>query len=129
MSLAVVNVGGSSTSNVGPANLLSDLSLTSAQSAQIEQVMAELQTGAITPVEARAQIDWIVGRSQTSQQAATPQAQPQNAASTQTGEPLTTYYELPLPQESLKGSTSAYNSHGVATDTVFSGSQTINAHA
>jgi hypothetical protein len=123
MSLAVVN---GTTSSVG-SNSLADLNLSSAQSAQIEQILSEMQSGMLSPVEARAQIASVVS----SQQAAsgqTPSAK--SAGSTHDSVPLQQYYELPLPQESLKGSLPSYNAHGAATDTVFSGtSQAVNARA
>ena len=135
MSLAVVNAGGSATVNVG-TNVLADINLTSAQSTQIEQILAELQTGMISPVEARAQIAGIVSSGQ--QPAAAPVTTgqtpaggaPQNArgfAPAVPSEPLQSYYELPLPQESLKGAT--YNAVGAATETLFTTFQSVNAHA
>lgn len=125
MSLAVVN---GTTSSVG-SNTLADLNLSSAQSAQIEQILSELQSGMLSPVEARAQIASVVSAPQqaSSGQATTPQA----VTSVHSSEPLQQYYELPLPQESLKGaSLPSYNSHGAATEAVFSGtSQAVNARA
>ncbi len=136
MSLAVVNAGGSAALSVG-TNLLADINLTSAQSTQIEQILAELQTGMISPVEARAQIAGIVTSAQ--QPTAAPIATGQTSAggaqssggstSTPVVEPLQSYYELPLPQESLKGSLPGYNAVGAATQTVFTTFQTVNAHA
>src|SRR5579872_6804055 len=118
MSLAVVNAGLASAS-VG-TNLLGDINLTSAQSAQIEQILSELQTGVISPVEARAQIAGIVGHAQL----------PTSSGSTppvQNTEPLQSYY--PLPQESLKGALASYNSVGAATETLFTTFNTVNSHA
>jgi hypothetical protein len=126
MSLAVVN---GTTSSVG-TNSLADLNLSNAQSAQIEQILSELQSGMLSPVEARAQIASVVSAPQ--------QASGGSTATTQTinpvhdSVPLQQYYELPLPQESLKSGAAlpSYNSHGAATDTVFSGTaQTVNARA
>ena len=127
MSLAVVN---GTTSSVG-SNSLSDLNLSSAQSAQIEQILSELQSGMLSPIEARAQIASIVSAPQqaSSGSSATPQAA---VSAVHDSEPLQQYYELPLPQESLKGGSAlpSYNSHGAATEAVFSGtSQAVNAHA
>ncbi|HTX03832.1 MAG TPA: hypothetical protein VMD07_09150 [Candidatus Acidoferrales bacterium] len=125
MSLAVVN---GTSSSVG-SNSLADLNLSSAQSAQIEQILSEMQSGMLSPIEARAQIASIVSAPQqtSSSQSSTPQA----VTSTHDTVPLQQYYELPLPQESLKGATlPSYNAHGAATDAVFSGtSQTVNARA
>ena len=125
MSLAVVNAGGSAT-NIG-ANLLADINLTSAESTQIQQILSELQSGMISPVEARAQIAGIVTSAQ--QPAAAPIASGKAPSSTPapTVEPLQSYYELPLPQESLKGA--SYNSVGAATQTVFTTFQNVNANA
>ncbi|MGH7660574.1 MAG: hypothetical protein ACRENA_06625 [Vulcanimicrobiaceae bacterium] len=139
MSLSVVNAGGAPAS-VG-TGLLADLNLTSAQSAQIEQILSELQTGMISPVEARAQITGIVSSPQqpaappvpTGHSTSTgPQPGTQSAAyssPSQPSEPLQSFYELPLPQESLKGSGTSYNSVGAATETVFTAFNTVNAHA
>lgn len=134
MSLAVVNAGGASAADVS-TNLLADLNLSSAQSAQIEQILSELQTGVISPVVARAQIAGIVSspqqpaaQAQTGQLATTFTAT-STPTSTSASEPLQSYYELPLPQESLKGTLVSYNSQGAASDTVFTASQTVNAHA
>jgi hypothetical protein len=126
MSLAVVN--GTTTSSIG-ANSLADLNLSVAQSAQIEQILSELQSGMLSPVEARAQIASIV--SAPAQQSSSSQTStPQSSTATVTGEPLQQYYELPLPQESLKSSLPSYNSHGAATDAIFSGSsRSVNASA
>ena len=135
MSLAVVNAGGSAALNVG-TNVLADINLTSAQSTQIEQILAELQTGMISPVEARAQIAGIVSSQQQ------PAAAPVTGGHTPAGsapssgsippvpaEPLQSYYELPLPQESLKGTFASYNAVGAATETLFTTFQTVNSHA
>jgi hypothetical protein len=124
MSLAVVN---GTTSSVG-TNSLADLNLSSAQSAQIEQILSEMQSGMLSPVEARAQIASVVSAPQQASQTATPQS----ISPVHDSVPLQQYYELPLPQESLKGGAAlpSYNSHGAATDAVFSGSaQTVNARA
>ena len=137
MSLAVVNAGGSAALNVG-TNVLADINLTSAQSTQIEQILAELQTGMISPVEARAQIAGIVSSQQ--QPAAGPVtgghapagSAPNTGASAAPAvpaEPLQSYYELPLPQESLKGTFASYNAVGAATETLFTTFQTVNSHA
>jgi len=124
MSLAVVN---GSTSSVG-SNSLADLNLSSAQSAQIEQILSELQSGMISPIEARAQIASIVTAPQ--QAAGGAVTTSSSAAQSHDSVPLQQYYELPLPQESLKGSLPGYNAHGAATEAVFSGtSQTVNARA
>jgi hypothetical protein len=136
MSLSVVNAGGSAALNVG-TNLLANINLTSSQSAQIEQILSELQTGMISPVEARVQIAGIVGGAQQ------PSAGPTTTGQTVTGgtqhasgsnprsvpEPFQSYYELPLPQESLKGALASYNSAGAAMETVFTSFQNVNAHA
>jgi hypothetical protein len=126
MSLAVVN---GTTSSVG-SNSLADLNLSNAQSAQIQQILAELQSGMLSPIEARAQIASVVSAPQqasSNQSTTTPQA----LSPTHDSVPLQQYYELPLPQESLKGAAlPSYNAHGAATDTVFSGSsQAVNARA
>jgi hypothetical protein len=124
MSLAVVN---GTTSSVG-SNSLADLNLSSAQSAQIEQILSEMQSGMLSPVEARAQIASVVSAPQQASGGRTSSAQ--SISSTHDSVPLQQYYELPLPQESLKGSLPSYNAHGAATDAVFSGtSQTVNARA
>jgi len=140
MSLAVVNVGGSSPNNVG-SNLLADLNLTNAQSVQIQQILQELQTGAISPVEARAQIAGIVssaqqsapsttGQTSTPTTTSTPGTTSSAVATTSVVPVQTSYYELPLPQESLKGVMASYDSFGAATQTVFSGSSnSVNAQA
>lgn len=127
MSLAVVNLGGTSAANVA-TSFLADLNLTSTQSAQIEQILAELQSGVISPVEARAQIASVVT---SPQQSSAPAGQVQShTSSTIPVEPLTRYYELPLPQESLQGAIPSYNSHGAATEAVFSAPKTtVNASA
>ncbi len=97
MSLAVVN---GTSSSVG-SNSLADLNLSSAQSAQIEQILSEMQSGMLSPIEARAQIASVVSAPQqaSSGQTATPQA----VTPVHESVPLQQYYELPLPQESLKG--------------------------
>jgi|GEM_PF-4432819 hypothetical protein len=124
MSLAVVN---GTTSSVG-SNSLADLNLSSAQSAQIEQILSEMQSGMLSPVEARAQIASVVSAPQQASGGRTSSAQA--IVSSHDSVPLQQYYELPLPQESLKGSLPSYNAHGAATDAVFSGtSQTVNARA
>ena len=128
MSLAVVNFGGTTaTSGVG-TTFLGDLNLSAAQTAQVEQILAELQSGMLSPVEARAQIASIVtAPPQTSSSgSSTPQT---HASAPSGGEPLQQYYELPLPQESLKGAIPSYNSQGAATDTVFSAHTSVNASA
>jgi hypothetical protein len=125
MSLAVVN---GTTSSVG-TNSLVDLNLSSAQSAQIEQILSEMQSGMLSPVEARAQIASVVSAPQ---QASGQTATPQTINPVHDSVSLQQYYELPLPQESLKTGAAlpSYNSHGAATDTVFSGTaQTVNARA
>ncbi len=126
MSLAVVN---GTSSSVG-SNSLADLNLSSAQSAQIEQILSELQSGMLSPIEARAQIASIVSAPP---QASSGQALTSSRAVTSVhdSEPLQQYYELPLPQESLKGAAlPSYNAHGAATEAVFSGtSQAVNARA
>lgn len=124
MSLAVVN---GTTSSVG-SNSLADLNLSSAQSAQIEQILAELQSGMLSPVEARAQIASVVSSPQ--QAASGHGSSTQSISSAHDSAPLQQYYELPLPQESLKGSLPSYNAQGAATEAVFSGaSQAVNARA
>ncbi len=125
MSLAVVN---GTTSSVG-SNSLADLNLSSAQSSQIQQILAELQSGMLSPIEARAQIASVVSAPQ--QASSAQSATSTTVSSTHDSEPLQQYYELPLPQESLKGAAlPSYNAHGAATDAVFSGtSQTVNARA
>lgn len=130
MSLAVVSAGGTSAANVS-TNLLADLNLTNAQSVQIEQILAELQTGVISPVEARAQIAGIVTSTQTPSSPAgqSTSAGAGSGVASPPVEPLQSYYELPLPQESLKGTLASYTSLGAATQTVFSGSQSVNAQA
>jgi hypothetical protein len=126
MSLAVVN---GTTSSVG-SNSLADLNLSSAQSAQIEQILSEMQSGMLSPIEARAQIASVVSAPQ---QAASGQTSTPQGATTSSHDsvPLQQYYELPLPQESLKTSAlPSYNAHGAATEAVFSGtSQAVNARA
>ena len=128
MSLAVVNFSGTSTTSSVGTQFLGDLNLSAAQTAQVEQILAELQSGMLSPVEARAQIASVVtAQQQTSSGTSQPQLQ---ASSPSThGEPLQQYYELPLPQESLKGAIPGYNSQGVATDTVFSAPKSVNASA
>ena len=129
MSLAVVNFGGTTaTSSVGTA-FLGDLNLSAAQTAQVEQILAELQSGMLSPVEARAQIASVVTAppQNSSSGSSTPQVHASTPATA--GEPLQQYYELPLPQESLKGAIPSYNSQGAATDTVFSAQNTVNASA
>ena len=124
MSLAVVN---GTTSSVG-SNTLADLNLSSAQSAQIQQILSELQSGMLSPIEARAQIAAIASAPQ--QASGGQSSTPQTISASHDSVPLQQYYELPLPQESLAGALPSYNSHGAATDTVFSGaSQTVNARA
>ncbi|MBV8425547.1 MAG: hypothetical protein JO349_10150 [Candidatus Eremiobacteraeota bacterium] len=129
MSLAVVNLGGSSAAANVATSFLADLNISSTQSAQIEQILAELQSGVISPVEARAQIASVVtSQQQTGGSAGSPSAQSQSLAAIPV-EPLTQYYQLPLPQESLKGAIPSYNAHGAATETVFSTPKTVNASA
>jgi hypothetical protein len=126
MSLAVVN---GTTSSVG-SNSLADLNLSNAQSAQIQQILAELQSGMLSPIEARAQIASVVSAPQ--QASSGQSATPQSISPIHDSVPLQQYYELPLPQESLKGGAAlpSYNAHGAATDAVFSGtSQAVNARA
>lgn len=134
MSLAVVSAGGAPAIDVS-TNLLAGYNLTSAQSAQIEQILSQMQAGMISPVVARAQIAGIVSSPQQSAPSSTPSAPAPTApaASANTSgtpaEPLQSYYELPLPQESLKGALPTYTSAGAATQTVFSAASTVNAHA
>lgn len=125
MSLAVVNLGGTNAANVA-TGYLADLNLSSTQSAQIEQILAELASGVISPVEARAQMAAVVSHAQ--QSSAQGQTQTRISGS-QSSEPITQYYELPLPQESLKGAIPSYNAHGAATQAVFSAPKTVNASA
>jgi len=131
MSLAVVNYGGTSgttSPNVGQSSL-ADLNLTATQSAQVEQILAELQSGMISPVEARAQIaSVVIAPPQTQSTGSSPQSQAVTNQA-QSSEPLQQYYELPLPQESLKGAGPSYNSLGAAADTAFSTPKTVNASA
>lgn len=129
MSLAVVNLGGTSTAANVATSFLADLNLTSTQSAQIEQILDELQSGVISPVEARAQIASVVSSPQQSSATVSGQGAQLHSSASNPVEPLTQYYELPLPQESLKGAIPTYNAHGVATETVFSTPKTVNASA
>lgn len=131
MSLAVVSAGGAPAIDVS-TNLLAGYNLTSAQSAQIEQILSQMQAGMISPVVARAQIAGIVSSPQQSAPSSTPSAPAPTASANTSGtpaEPLQSYYELPLPQESLKGALPTYTSAGAATQTVFSAASTVNAHA
>ena len=131
MSLAVVN-GGASSANLPAANYMMDVSLTSAQSAQIEQILSELQSGVISPTEARAQITSIVSgpAQQSSGNQPTQASQIQTYGSSATSDPLTSYYEMPLPQEALpKGPVVSYNAYGAATETIWSASSKLNASA
>jgi hypothetical protein len=126
MSLAVASAGASA--DLSATNFLIDLNLTSAQSAQIEQILSELQTGVISPVEARAQIASIVGAPASHAAAHNQSAPPQTPALAPNADPLLSYYEMPLPQESLPKGLS-YNWHGAASETIWSSSQTVNATA
>ena len=131
MSLAVVSAGGAPAIDVS-TNLLAGYNLTSAQSAQIEQILSQMQAGMISPVVARAQIAGIVSSPQQSAPSSTPSTPAPTASANTSGtpaEPLQSYYELPLPQESLKGALPTYTSAGAATQTVFSAASTVNAHA
>ena len=131
MSLAVVSAGGAPAINVS-TNLLAGYNLTSAQNAQIEQIISQMQAGEISPVVARAQIAGIVSSPQPASGSTTP-APPTtftSVTSSAPAEPLQSYYELPLPQESLKGALASYTPQGAAAQTVFSdASTTVNAHA
>lgn len=134
MSLAVVSSGGAPAINVS-TNLLAGYNLTSGQSAQIEQILQQMEAGMISPVVARAQIAGIVSSpQQPASGSTTPAPVPSTsyssgASSGQLIEPLQSYYELPLPQESLKGSLASYTSLGASTQTVFAGSSSVNTHA
>ena len=134
MSLAVLNVGGTPAANIN-SGLLADINLTSQQSVQIEQILAELQTGIISPVEARAQIAGIVaqqassgsgGASAAPSHQATPVANGSPVSGNVASDPQQSFYELPLPQESLKGAVSSYTATGAAAQTVFSAPQIVN---
>lgn len=128
MPLSVVNSGGSP-ANLSAASYMMDVSLTSAQSAQIEQILSELQSGVLSPTEARAQISSVV-TARTQQPSAAPQQASLTYSSSATSDALTSYYELPLPQESLpKGPVVSYNAYGAATQTIWSASHTLNASA
>jgi len=134
MSLAVVTAGGAPAINVS-TNLLAGYNLTSAQNAQIEQILSQMQAGEISPVVARAQIAGIVSSPQPASGSATPAqtlstSYSNAASSSQLVEPLQSYYELPLPQESLKGSLASYTSLGAGTQAAISDpSTTVNTHA
>ena len=121
MSLGVPSVAPiASTASLNAASLLTNLSLTTAQQAQIAEVMAELQTGSITSVQARAQIDSILAAQAQGSTGHSPETAP--AASSGSSEPLQTqvqnlqsYYEMPLPQEKLAGGAlSAYTWSGAS---------------
>lgn len=129
MSLAVVNGGG--TANLTAANYMINVSLTSAQSAQIEQILSELQSGVLSPTEARAQISSVVStQAQQSSPQQTPQAAAQTYGSAQASDILKSYYEMPLPQESLpKGPVISYDAYGAARQTIWSASHALNASA
>ena len=130
----VLSVGGTPAANIN-SGLLADINLTSRQSVQIEQILAELQTGIISPVEARAQIAGIVAQQASSgsggaTSAPAHEAGPVQGVSSASGnvtfDPQQSFYELPLPQESLKGAVSSYTATGAASQTVFSTPQVVN---
>jgi hypothetical protein len=131
MPLSVANSGVSST-NLTAGSYMMDVSLTSAQSAQIEQILSELQSGVISPTEARAQISSIVTTpaQQSSGTQRSQGSQLQTYGSSATSDPFTSYYEMPLPQETLpKGPVVSYNAYGAATQTIWSASHSLNASA
>jgi len=135
MSLLVSGVASATNPSLSAANLLTDLNLTTVQQAQISQIMAELQTGTITTVEARAQINQIIAAQQQQSDGSTSspatQSQP-DAASQSSDQSYASHYELPLPQEELpKGALSAYTWSG-ATNTAppsYSTPQVVNSTA